>query len=264
MPALKSSLAVVHQRKPRAVATVMVGERFARWTVLSPGLRSRGGLAARCRCECGEERVIPECRLKTGGSKSCGCYSADTSRKRKLTHGHGTRGARLPEYRVWEAMKRRCLRPTDKNYRNYGARGISVCERWLASFDAFLSDMGMRPSPDHQIDRVNNDGNYEPANCRWATRSEQCRNRRTTRLVEYQGRTQCVLSWCEELGLNFAVVRARLQLGWSAERAFLAPVRRWPRELAAREFGLLVHEVDAERDGQTDGESFRASLGRHC
>src|SRR5437868_1775968 len=117
-------------------------------------------------------------------------------------------------------MIARCHRVTDKNYCRYGARGISVCQRWRQSFQAFFDDMGQRPSDEHSIERANNDGNYEPSNCYWATIYEQNNNRRSNVLIEYNGRTQSIKRWCDELGISYHMTRQRIcRRGWSAERA---------------------------------------------
>jgi hypothetical protein len=127
----------------------------------------------RCECECGAVRVVWAVNLKTGHTQSCGCLPAGLNRARLTTHGL----TRHPLYKTWCAMLRRCHSPTDASYRNYGGRGIEVCDRWH-DFERFLADMGERP-PGLTLDRVDNDGNYEPANCRWATPAAQARNRRT-------------------------------------------------------------------------------------
>lgn len=128
---------------------------------------------------------------------------------------HGMCGTRV--YHIWENMKSRCLNPKDSRYGDYGGRGITVCERWLV-FENFLADMG-EPRAGLQLDREDNNGNYEPGNCRWATRSEQQNNRRTNHVITLKNCTQTLTEWCRELGLEFNTVSTRLRRGWSVERA---------------------------------------------
>jgi hypothetical protein len=130
-------------------------------------------------------------------------------------------------YRAWRGIRWRCS-PNAKNrsYTDYVARGIKVCERW-SKFDAFFEDMGLPPTLEHQIDRKDNDGNYEPGNCRWATRVEQMSNRRTTHLLHYEGETHTVTEWADLLGINRHTLRNRIKAGWSIERVVTAPVRSW-------------------------------------
>ena len=154
----------------------LTGQRFERLTVIE---RRQHGKVARwlCLCDCGAAKEFAHGNLRNGTSRSCGCLRADALRASKTTHGQ--RGE--PEYAVWGTMKRRCHSPACADFKYYGARGISVCDRWRASFEAFIADMGKRPSDKHSIERVNNDGNYEPSNCVWATVAEQAKNRRHPR-----------------------------------------------------------------------------------
>ena len=122
-------------------------------------------------------------------------------------------------------MIRRCEDSSGHNYHLYGGRGITVCERWRNSFAAFLADMGRPPSSAHSLDRVDNDGNYEPGNCRWATMPEQMRNARTTRMIEFDGRIQCLKDWAKETGVPSASICRRLGLGWPIRRALTTPNR---------------------------------------
>jgi len=127
-----------------------------------------------CRCVCGKEKPISSGALLSGGTVSCGCVGKKNRLISSLKHGMcGT-----VEYRTWRGMRERCHSKSHMYFKNYGGRGIKVCDRWLSSFDAFFADMGNKPSPSHSIDRINNDGDYEPSNCRWATRKEQMKNTR--------------------------------------------------------------------------------------
>lgn len=149
----------------------LVGQRFGRLTVLSREQRNlRGRLQWVCICDCGRKVVILEYNLRDGNSKSCGCGREVSHRK------HGLRKA--PEYRLWQNMVQRCGNPNNPRYDDYGGRGIRVCARWRKSFAAFYADVGPRPSAKHSIDRIDNDGNYEPGNVRWATAYQQVHNRR--------------------------------------------------------------------------------------
>lgn len=130
------------------------------------------------------------------------------------------------EYRAWQTMRLRCTEPTNPAYVNYGGRGIRVCERWLNSVEAFFSDMGPKPSPQHELDRYpDNNGNYEAGNCRWATRSENDRNRRNNRLIEFCGETLPLVAWAEIYGIGKDTLRKRLNAGWPISEALTVPAR---------------------------------------
>lgn len=140
---------------------------------------------------------------------------------------HGLR--KLPEYRIWQAIKDRVFNPLCKDYPNYGGRGIRVCERWTCKTEGvvnFYTDMGPRPSPEHSIDRINNDGDYCPENCRWTTRKSQNRNQRSNHLLTYNGKTQCIAAWAEEIGIAFGALSLRIAKGWTTERALTTPPRK--------------------------------------
>lgn len=131
-----------------------------------------------------------------------------------------------PEYGPWREMKKRCTNPKAKHYDKYGGRGIKVCDEWMHSFAAFFAYMGPRPSPDHSVDRIDNDGNYEPGNCRWATRFEQQANTRMTRLVTIDGKTLSFCGWAREKGLSYGLIRQRESKGWTLYDAIMTPPLR--------------------------------------
>lgn len=161
-----------------------VGERFERLVVISfVGTNKYGKALWNCQCDCGNIIKVIGGHLHSGNTKSCGCLYREMTAKRNLIHGQAFRNAVSKEYQAWCAMKKRCLNSNDPGYKYYGGRGIKICERWLHSFKNFLSDVGHPPNPDREwsIDRINNNGNYEPKNVQWATPLQQARNRRPTR-----------------------------------------------------------------------------------
>lgn len=171
-----------------------------------------------CKCDCGTLCVKSMNALKAYPVNHCGC-SRPHKRARPEFRSHKVD---VPEFRVWMSMKERCGNPKLGAYQNYGGRGISVCLRWLESFDNFLADLGPRLSDQHSLERVDNNGNYEPSNCVWATRSEQNNNRRNNRLITLNGDTKTLTQWCKERHISFNKVNGRLRIGWSAEKALTA------------------------------------------
>jgi len=146
------------------------------------------------------------------------------------THGmtRGKDGKKTPEYQAWRSMLGRCYDKKYKRYERYGGRGIKVCSRWRNSFENFFADLGLRPSPDHSVGRLDNDGNYTPKNVAWQTRQEQAANRMTSRMVTVRGITKSAMEWARDLGLPYNTFKNRLRRGWSAERA-LTPSRRYTK-----------------------------------
>lgn len=195
--------------------TISIGQKFNRLTVLSFHHSDNVGHWL-CRCDCGGEAVVATAPLKSGETKSCGCLR----RSQLKTHGK----SKTSEYGIWQGMLSRCYRQSDKAFKHYGGRGITVCKRWRESFLDFLADMGPRPSPELEVDRFpDNDGNYEPANCRWATRKQQCNNRRNNRIIEWQGRSMSLAQWADERGLLQITLADRLNRGWSLSRIMATP-----------------------------------------
>lgn len=141
-----------------------------------------------------------------------------------------------PLFRIWSHMRERCERPRCRTFHNYGGRGIRVCERWQ-TFWNFVADMGERPSPSHQLDRIDVNGHYEPGNVRWVTTMEQARNRRTTRLVTFRGETLPLVDWAARAGINRATLRHRLETGWTMERALSAPADARKRNTGVKGVG---------------------------
>jgi hypothetical protein len=184
---------------------------FGRLTVIGPSAKvNRSGMHYQCRCECGTEKAVAGIHLRSGHTSSCGCH------KGRLTHG----ATRTTEYRIWANMRSRCSNPNlGAVSGNYIGRGISVCERWSSSFVNFLADMGPRPSPRHTLDRIDNDGNYEPGNCRWATADVQRRNSRLAVYLEHDGRRLCITDWAAALGVSPNRIRSRLKRGKSVAEA---------------------------------------------
>lgn len=200
--------------KPRHGGTLpldLCGVRFGKLVPRVFQRDQRGGVRWQCDCDCGAVVSVASKNLLSGGTKSCGCRRHEPI---QATHGmHGT-----STYNTWASMMQRCSNPRARFYSRYGGRGISVCGRWT-SFENFYADMGPRPSTKHSIDRVDNDGNYEPGNCRWATRFEQARNRGNNHRLTLGGETMTMTEWAERTGLNCPTIRRRLKLGWSTEDA---------------------------------------------
>lgn len=201
----------------------LIGKRFGRLVVQSVLPVSRLPRQYLCLCDCGRQSTPAKGSLLGGRTRSCGCLEAET-RKRGFGRKHGYYSH--PLYNLWRKMIERCYKHTNIGYRNYGARGIKVCEAWKTSFESFVADMGSRPSLDHSVDRIDNDGDYEPGNCRWATPKEQRRNARDNRVLEFRGIRKCVSEWADELGMTDDVILKRLKYGWSVEEALTTPYQR--------------------------------------
>lgn len=198
-----------------------VGSTYGRWTVLENLPSTKKYTRVLCKCSCEKEtiRSVIKATLIDGKSKSCGCLIIENSKKTNKTHGL----TKSPTYKSWIALRKRCTDIKNNYFKDYGGRGIYVCERWFNSFENFLEDIGHKPSKEYTLDRINNDGPYSPENCRWATLTEQGRNKSTNRLITLYGHTKCVASWAEIFNLKKQLIYTRLNSGWTPEMALFKP-----------------------------------------
>ena len=194
-------------------------QRFGRLVVIKQA--SKNPVKWLCRCDCGKETSVFADNLRRGHTQSCGCLNQELRLERITTHGMS--GTRV--YRIWFDMKRRGKDPNRQDYRYYHGRGIKVSSRW-EKFENFFQDMGLPPTDKHTLDRIDNDGDYSPENCRWATRKEQARNTRNNRNITYNGETHCLAEWCEILHLKPHTFHNRIKQGWLEEEALFTPTLR--------------------------------------
>ena len=212
------------------MSKIKIGDRFDRWTVIGKAetpTRAKQGPYWFCQCLCGTKRAVLATSLSTERSRSCGCLQRDGAKARgRKVQVHGERHPPTKEYRAWRAMKARCSNPNGPEYHRYGGRGVTVCSRWIHSYKNFLADMGRAPSPNHSVDRIDNDGNYEPSNCRWSTRTEQRRNSVDNKMLSFEGKSRCLSEWSEITGIKTATLWRRIyDHNWSIERALTTPVK---------------------------------------
>lgn len=195
----------------------LVGQRFGRLTVISElSERQNGHILWSCRCDCGKQIKVNSCNLISGKSKSCGCVNKEKLLKRLTTHGC----THTKLHQVWEQIKARCYCSTNKSYKNYGYRGISMCNEWKCDFSLFRDwALSSGYKKGLTIDRINNDGNYEPTNCRWVNRNVQNNNKRNNIRVTEGGETKNLKQWCSLLGLNYSTIKARVQRGANPREA---------------------------------------------
>lgn len=199
-------------------------ETFGRLTTIGPKFRLSAGNVGQsvtyqvCECSCGVITMTIKNQLSRGKIISCGCQKKEMGNRFRK---HGL--YQTAEYRIFHLIIQRCYNKNNSSYVRYGRRGITVCDRWLEpdgqGFLNFLADMGPRPSPKHSIDRVDNDGNYCPDNCCWATQVEQARNKRNNHNITYNGKSQCIAAWADEVGIAANTILNRLRRGWSIEAA---------------------------------------------
>lgn len=204
----------------------LIGKKFARLTVIgdAESHRSKSGATKTqsvALCDCGVKITVMNDSLMSGNTRSCGCLKREVLPASRRTHGM----SRGKTYAAWCGMFTRCLNKKRAGWKNYGGRGISVCARW-DSFESFLLDMGENPNG-NSLERINNDGNYEPGNCKWATRKEQGRNTRTVIIVTFKGMTGCLSEICEKFCLRYKTVWNRIHVRrWPVEDALTFPIRK--------------------------------------
>lgn len=240
----------------RARQPIPFGKRFGRLIVLRESHRKNCCTFVECRCDCGTVKVVCLDEMKRAGVLSCGCLHRENAGELCIRRNmrHGMRRTRF--YKIWQQMTQRCRNPRSTDFALYGGRGIVVCERWKL-FKNFLDDMHasyLEHAAAHgeqrtSIDRIDTNKNYELANCRWATPLRQVRNRRVTKRLEWNGRTQPLIDWAEELGLPYDTLKQRIRLGWTPERALTTAVNESRRRKSAgQETSAKNSLVDIRRD----------------
>jgi hypothetical protein len=199
--------------------SITPGDSYERLTIIREcdsiyyGKRKQRVRVFECLCVCGAVKKVPACHW--GATKSCGCLAREISSVGNRTHGD----THAPEYEAWRSIFKRC------NRADYKAHGITVCERWQ-SYLLFRADVGRRPSDKHSLDRIDNDGNYEPGNVRWATAKMQCRNKRNNRWVNYKGERRLLIEVCEETGIHICTIAGRIRGGWEEKDLFKPPMQK--------------------------------------
>jgi len=195
----------------------LVGDKYGRLTVIEYAGKAKDGHMTiwKCKCDCGKETIVIGRNLKNGTSKSCGCTNIK----------HGYHGTRL--YNVWKHMRQRCFNQNDKNYSDYGGRGITVCQEWQDEFIDFHDwaiNNGYKDTL--SIDRTNNDGNYEPNNCRWVTQKQQCNNKRNTTFLQFGGKTKSLSEWADLYKINLRILEGRIKRKWPVGKALTQSTKR--------------------------------------
>lgn len=205
----------------------LTGQKFGRLTVVEYAGRDNQRMALwKCKCECGNYIITRGTSLRYGNTKSCGCLQRERTIKIHTTHGlSGGQRQTSRLYRIWRNMKQRCYNPKACKYNSYGGRGIKVCEEWMKyeAFHKWSMNNGYRD--DLTLDRIDNNGDYCPENCRWVTRKQQARNTAQNHFITYQDKTKTLREWADEFGINYTTLSSRLlDYGWSIEKAFTIPI----------------------------------------
>lgn len=201
---------------------ILTGQRYGRWLVCGYAGRRKTRPAWHVICKCGNGRTVDGNNLQDGISQSCGCLKTERITIRDTIHGEAGK-IRSPEFRTYLGARSRCNNPNVKGYANYGGRGI---EFRFKSFQAFLNDVGRKPTPQHSLDRIDPNGHYEVGNIRWATSKEQSRNKRKNTLLTFNQKTQCVAEWADEIGISRRTISSRMILRWCVNCILTIPVNQ--------------------------------------
>lgn len=201
----------------------LTGKPFGKLTVIKRVRRTNRRTAKWwCQCSCGNITKVEGSSLRRKLTRSCGCLRSETTTQCKLIHGK----ANSPEYKIWSRMKTRCYDSNDKGFKHYGARGITICDKWLNNFMAFYNDVGPRPSPKHSIDRINNNSGYSPTNVKWSTKREQNNNTTRNHFITIDGITHTISQWARRMGVKPYIIINRIRRGWDEIRAVRQPLTR--------------------------------------
>lgn len=206
----------------KSVLIDLIGKKFGRLLVIKrafPNICKKAIWI--CRCDCGKESVAIGVDLRNGHTRSCGCLASEVVSKRNTKHGMSGDA----EHVTWKNMTQRATNKNHPQFKDYGGRGITVCERWSV-FENFFADMGKKPGKGYSIERIENDLGYSKENCKWATRAEQNNNCRTSRLITFNGKTKNVVTWASDIGMNHGTLKSRLRSGWPIEKALTTPSQR--------------------------------------
>ena len=196
----------------------LAGLKFNRFTVIGRAPNDkRGQTYLHVICECGVKKIVRANRVRSGETKSCGCYLIDIATTHNMAYS--------PENGIWRGIKKRCYNKNDKRYDRYGGRGIRVSEEWINSFETFYRDMGARPSNKHSIERIDNDGDYCKENCKWATMKEQCMNRSSNHRLMYKGEMRSLKEISIMTKFPYKTLAGRIRAGWTLDNAINKPIR---------------------------------------
>lgn len=215
---------MAHREEEQLTASrgLILNKKYGRWTIIGPAIQD----TVKAKCDCGMERWVSCASIKTGASRSCGCLRDELTRVRNRKHGYTIRSnlAKAREYGNYYTMLNRCYSPSHARWKYYGKRGIKVCARWRGpnGFLQFIADMGPRPEG-YTLERLNNDRNYSPKNCIWASPITQANNKQNTPKYTRKGKTQSLTLWARELGIPQPCLWRRLQSGYSVKRSFTTP-----------------------------------------